>query len=94
MANRDGESVGNGKISTLPTNSDRLRKLYDDPRAHEPADVEFPATALRAHRAKGNKTQRVSLPEGYLEARDDDTPPRSPHSPEEIEAWEQTLAGG
>jgi hypothetical protein len=29
---------------------------------------------LRAHRAKGSQTQKVSLPEGYLEQRDD---PRS-----------------
>ncbi|QDU67502.1 tRNA dihydrouridine synthase [Engelhardtia mirabilis] len=57
-------------------------------------DEDFPETALRAHRAKGNKTQRVTLPEGYLNDLDDDTPPKSPHSAEEIEAWEQTLSGG
>jgi hypothetical protein len=36
----------------------------------------------------------VSLPHGYLAARDDDAPPRSPHSPAEIEAWERALSGG
>ncbi|MHC4893045.1 MAG: tRNA dihydrouridine synthase DusB [Planctomycetota bacterium] len=54
----------------------------------------FPQSALRAHRAKGSKTQRVTLPEGYLDDRDDDTPPKSPHTAEEIAAWEQALSGG
>ena len=54
----------------------------------------FPIAALRAHRAKGSRTQRVALPEGYLDALDDDTPPRSPHDAEELAAWEQTLSGG
>jgi len=40
----------------------------------DPAEP-FPLAALRAHRAKGSRTQRVALPEGYLDARDDDTPP-------------------
>ena len=42
----------------------------------------------------GNRKQRVRLPEGYLEDRDDDTPPKSPHTAEEIAAWEQALLGG
>jgi nifR3 family TIM-barrel protein len=54
----------------------------------------FPLSALRAHRAKGSRTQRVALPEGYLEALDDDTPPRSPHGADELAAWEQSLSGG
>ena len=54
----------------------------------------FPLNALRAHRAKGGRTQRVALPDGYLEDRDDDTPPRSPHSPAEIARWERSLSGG
>ncbi|MEO0649216.1 MAG: tRNA dihydrouridine synthase DusB [Planctomycetota bacterium] len=54
----------------------------------------FPLTALRAHRAKGSKTQKVTLPEHYLDDRDDDTPPKSPHTAEEIAAWEQALSGG
>jgi len=54
----------------------------------------FPVRALRANRAKGGRTQRVKLPEGYLETRDDDTPPRGPHTPEEIAAWERAHGGG
>lgn len=54
----------------------------------------FPVSALRAPRAKRSRTQRVRLPEGFLENRDDDTPPRGPHTPEEIEAWERALSGG
>ena len=54
----------------------------------------FPLTGLRAQRGKGNRVQRVRLPEGYLDDRDDDTPPKSPHTPEEIAAWEQALLGG
>ncbi|MCZ6597877.1 MAG: tRNA dihydrouridine synthase DusB [Planctomycetota bacterium] len=57
-------------------------------------DEPFPASALRAHRSKGGRTQRVKLPAGYLEERDDDTPPRGPHTPAEIEAWEKALSGG
>jgi nifR3 family TIM-barrel protein len=54
----------------------------------------FPLSALRAHRAKGSRTQRVALPEGYLEALDDDTPPCSPQGADELEASEQSLSGG
>jgi nifR3 family TIM-barrel protein len=55
----------------------------------------FPRSALRAPRGKsGSAQKRVALPEGYLEDRDDDTPPRSPHEPAEIEAWEQALSAG
>jgi nifR3 family TIM-barrel protein len=55
----------------------------------------FPESALRAHRGKSGGAQaRVALPQGYLDDRDDDTPPRSPHSAEEIASWEQALSGG
>jgi nifR3 family TIM-barrel protein len=55
----------------------------------------FPQSALRAPRGKsGSAQKRVALPEGYLDDREDDTPPRSPHEPEEIEAWEQALSAG
>jgi nifR3 family TIM-barrel protein len=53
----------------------------------------FPAAALRAHRAKGGRTQRVSLPQGYLDERDDDTPP-APESDERLHALETSLSGG
>ncbi len=54
----------------------------------------FPVAALRAGRAKGNKVQRVRLPEGYLDDLNDDTPPKCTHSAEEIEDWERSLDGG
>jgi nifR3 family TIM-barrel protein len=57
-------------------------------------DEPFPVGALRANRAKGGTRQRVCLPEGYLERLDDDAPPRSPHSAQEIAAWEAALSGG
>ena len=57
-------------------------------------DEPFPPAALRAHRAKGGRRQEVTLPEGYLEDREDDTPPRSPRSAAEIAAWERALSGG
>ena len=58
------------------------------------ASEPFPRAALRAQRAKGGRTQTVSLPCGYLDQRDDDRPPRSPHDPAEIEAYERALQGG
>ena len=54
---------------------------------------EFPENALRARRGKGAKTQRVTLPEGFLENREDDEPPKDPRTPEEIRAWEKALSG-
>ena len=58
------------------------------------ADEPFPLSALRTPRGKPSRTQKVALPEGYLDQRDDDTPPRSPHSDAEIAAWEAALSGG
>ncbi|MFT5287489.1 MAG: nifR3 family TIM-barrel protein, partial [Planctomycetota bacterium] len=49
----------------------------------------FPLKALTVNRAKRGGTQKVSLPEGYLDDLEDDTPPKSPHSPEELVAWER-----
>ena len=54
----------------------------------------FPLHALRVNRAKRGGTQQVRLPHGYLDDREDDTPPRSPHDAAEIAAWEQALSGG
>ena len=59
-----------------------------------PEDEPFPPSALRTGRAKRGRRQKVSLPPGYLERRDEDTPPKGPHSPAEIEAWERALSGG
>jgi nifR3 family TIM-barrel protein len=74
------------RLTTLSEMHAELAKLD----AGEP----FPAAALRVSRGKSGRRQSVSLPHGYLDARDDDAPPRSPHSPAEIEAWERALSGG
>jgi nifR3 family TIM-barrel protein len=57
-------------------------------------DEPFPVAALRSRRAKGGRTQKVALPDGYLADREDDTPPRGPRTPEEIAAWERAVEGG
>lgn len=57
-------------------------------------DAPFPPAALRAQRGKGARVQSVCLPEGYLDSRDDDTPPRGPTSPEELAEWEAALDAG
>jgi len=43
----------------------------------EPVDRDqpFPPAAMRALRGKTSGTQKVALPEGYLDNLDDDTPP-------------------
>jgi nifR3 family TIM-barrel protein len=40
--------------------------------AQLPANVAYPEVALRARRCKDGRTQQVSLPEGFLTARDED----------------------
>jgi len=85
-----GSAVVREKLSRVTSIADMLEALavLD---MHEP----FPASALRAPRGKsGGAQKRVALPEGYLDDREDDTPPRSPHEPEEIEAWEKALSSG
>ncbi len=57
-------------------------------------DEPFPRSALRTSRAKRGGRQKVRLPEGYLDDLDDDTPPKGPHSPSEIAAYERALEGG
>jgi hypothetical protein len=46
----------------------------------------FPPAGVRAKRGKRSGTQKVALPHGYLEGRDDDTPPDP--------AAEDALSGG
>lgn len=53
---------------------DELRKVLDDFSAHAP-DESFPAHAMRMARGKASGTQRVALPEGFLNNRGDATPP-------------------
>jgi len=59
-----------------------------------PPDEPFPMRALRMGRAKRGGQQRVKLPQGYLDDRMDDTPPRGPRTVAEIEAWERANSGG
>ncbi len=47
---------------------DELEALLED----LPRDLPYPLAGLRARRCKDGKTQTVSLPEGFLEARDED----------------------
>lgn len=84
-----GSAKLRGSLHELATLDD-LAALF----ARLDGDAPFPPEAARAHRAKGGKTQRVRLPEGYLEHLDDDMPPKAPHTREEIEAWEKALSGG
>jgi tRNA-dihydrouridine synthase len=51
-----------------------LGELRDEIARLDP-DEPFPPHALRVPRGKHGGTQRVALPEGYLERLDDDTPP-------------------
>ena len=84
-----GSAAVRAALARIDTLEDMRRELA----RLDPAE-RFPLSALRAHRAKGSRSQRVALPEGYLEQRDDDTPPRSAHAAEELAAWESTLSGG
>lgn len=59
-----------------------------------PADAPFPITALRVRRAKGARTQKVALPHGYLEDRDDERGLGIPEDPAERAAYERALEGG
>ena len=51
-----------------------------------PDDEPFPATAARVPRGKRSGTQRVALPEGWLDDRDDPAPPGA--------MAEEALSGG
>ncbi len=84
---------GSAALRGALTRVDTLQEMLALLGQVDPAES-FPRQALRAHRAKGSQTQRVCLPEGYLDDLEDDTPPRTPHSPEELAAWESALSGG
>jgi nifR3 family TIM-barrel protein len=53
----------------------------------------YPVALLRSSRAKDGRTQEVRLPAGYLDARDDDSPPALPER-DELAGWERALNGG
>jgi nifR3 family TIM-barrel protein len=57
--------------------------------AHLDPDEEMPLVVLRTSRAKDGRRQEVRLPHGYLEDREDTTPPR-----EELSEQDVALAGG
>jgi nifR3 family TIM-barrel protein len=59
----------------------------------DPAEP-FPMKTVRHNRVKDNRVQRVTLPQGYIDARDDDTPPPEPDDPAERRAWDAALDGG
>lgn len=84
-----GSAAVRGRLARVSSRADMLEVLAElDP------EEAFPPSALRAQRAKGGRTQKVCLPPGYLDQRDDDTPPRSPHDPAELAAWERALNSG
>ena len=84
-----GSSKARGQLVRVSSIEEMLSIL-----ARCPSDTPFPVNALRAHRGKGSRTQRVTLPEGYLDDLQDDTPPKSPHTAAEMAAWERALQGG
>jgi len=84
-----GSARARGELVRVRTLEEMLAVLV----RFDPA-LPFPLAALRVRRGKGSQCQVVALPEGYLAERDDDTPPKSPRTPEEIAAWERALDGG
>lgn len=56
-------------------------------------DEDFPRNALRAIRGKAGAQKQVALPHGWLDARDDDTPPCSVEGEAESD-FEDTISGG
>ncbi|MBK8977610.1 MAG: tRNA dihydrouridine synthase DusB [Planctomycetes bacterium] len=77
------------ELHRIATRAD-LGAALDRLLAATPASTPFPAAALRVRRAKGGRTQRVALPDGYLDDRESDEPPR--HDPGDAELAE--LSGG
>jgi nifR3 family TIM-barrel protein len=58
-------------------------------------DEPFPTATVRSNRVKDARVQRrVALPVGYLDRRDDDTPPSPPFDPRERAAFERALDAG
>jgi nifR3 family TIM-barrel protein len=57
-------------------------------------DEPFPMSALRAPRGKTGRQASVALPHGYLENREDDTPPDECEGGDSAEEFEASLSGG
>jgi nifR3 family TIM-barrel protein len=65
-----GSAAVRGRLNLLRTEADLATAL--DPL---PSDLAFPPSAMRVPRGKASGTQRVALPDGYLDRLDDDLPP-------------------
>jgi nifR3 family TIM-barrel protein len=77
-------------LATIHTPDDLARVL----RRLDP-DLAFPLRALRLARGKDGRPQkRVQLPSGFLDDRNDDTPPVPPLSPAQLAAFERALDAG
>lgn len=59
-----------GRLNTICTRADLAAAL-----AVLPDDLPFPPSAMRVPRGKASGTQRVALPDGFLDDPDDATPP-------------------
>ena len=82
-----GAAVVRCQLPGLETTEDLERVLASlDP--EEP----FPLATLRHCRVKDSRRQEVALPPGYLETRDDDTPPDEDVA--DAAAWGAALSGG
>ncbi len=57
-------------------------------------DEAFPMSALRAPRGKTGRQATVALPHGYLDDREDDTPPDECAGGDDVEEFEASLSGG
>jgi hypothetical protein len=57
-------------------------------------DEPFPMAALRAPRGKTGRQASVALPHGYLDEREDDTPPDEQAGGDDAEEFEASLSGG
>jgi tRNA-dihydrouridine synthase len=57
-------------------------------------DEPFPMAALRAPRGKTGRQATVALPHGYLDDREDDTPPDECTGGDDVEEFEASLSGG
>ncbi len=79
---------GAGAVRTALPRLRRMEDLEAVLAGLDPAEP-FPLAGLRASRAKDGRSQEVRLPTGWLERRDDETPPAA-----EEAGWDASLAGG
>ena len=85
-----GSAAVRRALGAIDTPADLARVL----RRLDPT-LPFPAQALRLARGKDGRAQRrVHLPDGFLDDRDDDTPPVPPLTPAQLAAFERALDAG